>query len=395
MQDSKLIFLLSLPRSGSTMTQKILGAHSEIYTCSEPWLLLNPLSGIKGQGTWANYNHTLATKASQEFINNIPDGGKEIYYKSLRNCYCELYSSYLEKENKSHFLDKTPRYYNILPELLNIFPRAKVILLYRNPLATLVSIIDTWVKPGLSQFSAYRNDLIDGVDILSKHSLDYENVIKVTYENLIAYPEETIGALCDYIELPFEQSMLDYGVINGSKWSLGDQDTVYSMTEPNSKYQNKWIEKLSDPDIWHIACQYMEFIGKEKFESLGYDYKLNQKILRQNTPVDISSDLDLFKLLFGQQSWPSNISVNGEEKIVKDNDISTHSDTVYERVINFSRQHDELDFVKQNMADLSKEFNLLKNDYNKIVKSHGIGRMLTLSTSLLRLLISDRKKNIQ
>lgn len=59
MTDKNLIFLISLPRSGSTLTQKILGAHSAIYTRSEPWIMLNPLYSLKQEGIDAIYNKQL------------------------------------------------------------------------------------------------------------------------------------------------------------------------------------------------------------------------------------------------------------------------------------------------------------------------------------------------
>jgi hypothetical protein len=42
-----LIFLISQPRAGSTLTQAILGSHRDIYTLSEPWLMLHPIYALR------------------------------------------------------------------------------------------------------------------------------------------------------------------------------------------------------------------------------------------------------------------------------------------------------------------------------------------------------------
>jgi len=49
-QGSNLIFILSLPRSGSTLLQRILGGHSQVHTVAEPWLMLNPLYALRETG---------------------------------------------------------------------------------------------------------------------------------------------------------------------------------------------------------------------------------------------------------------------------------------------------------------------------------------------------------
>ena len=391
MQDSNLIFLLSLPRSGSTMTQKVLGTHSNIFTCSEPWLLLNPLSVINNQGIWAKYNNRLAINASQEFIKNIPGVGKEFYYESLRKCYCSIYNSYLNKENKSYFLDKTPRYYNILPELIDIFPNAKIILLYRNPLAVLVSIIETWIKPKHSHLSSYRIDLMEGVDILSKYTECENNIIRVQYEKFLVNPNESFRNLCQFLEIPFERNMIDYGGSNENKWNYGDQDTVYSQKAPDNKYQNKWIEALSDPDVWSIVNQFIEYIGKNKFESLGYDFEDNKKLLNENKPTGVASKLDLFKQLYGLQEWGGVESIPSNLYSSNNSEYCSYNDDVKEQKNYITSLEGEKEYLSKKLTKVSNEFYVLRNDYVNIIESYKIYRMINIFASFLRRFITAVK----
>ena len=66
------IFLISQPRAGSTLLQRMLHEHSKIATVGEPWFLLPALKDdfeLK-VGRKANYDKKLANLAIKEFISN-------------------------------------------------------------------------------------------------------------------------------------------------------------------------------------------------------------------------------------------------------------------------------------------------------------------------------------
>ena len=151
-----LIFIISQPRAGSTLLQRMLSGHPDIATAAEPWLLLHPLYGLRQHGIQAEYNSQWAFKAVRAFLAEHADGA-ETYRDGLRAFAATVYGAALARQGKRIFLDKTPRYYFIIPELRTLFPQASVILLLRNPLAVLHSILTTWVKgdwPRLAQHAA-------------------------------------------------------------------------------------------------------------------------------------------------------------------------------------------------------------------------------------------------
>jgi transposase-like protein len=75
-KEEQLIFLISQPRSGSTLTQKLLGAHSQIYTRSEPWLMLHPAYSLKREGLYSEYDIELEKTAFNGFIEDLPNGNQ-------------------------------------------------------------------------------------------------------------------------------------------------------------------------------------------------------------------------------------------------------------------------------------------------------------------------------
>src|SRR3990167_3896480 len=115
-----LIFLISQPRSGSTLLQLMLSGHPDIATTSEPWIALHPVYSLKNSGIDTVYNSNLALSALRDFLKH--NGVDEEFYKEqIASFLMNLYNLAIKHQNKKIFLDKTPRYYHIINEIMDIF----------------------------------------------------------------------------------------------------------------------------------------------------------------------------------------------------------------------------------------------------------------------------------
>ncbi len=356
---NNMIFLISQPRSGSTLTQRILGSHSEIYTQSESWILLHPLFAFKDKGIYTEYDIHLYQKAANDFINLLP-GGKDEYLHGLGNMYQALYKSMLIKKKRKYFLDKTPRYYLIIDELMELFPEAKYIILLRNPLDVLTSILTTWVGERLYNLSSYRIDLIDAVNILNEAIKNYRDRIFIFhYEDLLVEQHTLIKRLCDYIGVEYEESMLQYNETCQGKWDYGDQGKVYNEPFIDSKNTDKWIEQARNPQVWRLLYDYMKFIGKENFDRLGYDYDENLKMLISIKPLD---DNILFRKTLGFDSLVDSVTDyffgNDELKTV----IQDKEWEITEREYELIKTGKELGSVKRENETLFSELQQKKKE---------------------------------
>lgn len=290
MRDDQLIFMISLPRSGSTMLQKILGAHSEIYTRSEPWLMLHPLHALKSEHIQARYNASLAEAGVRDFISGLPEGGESFYYQRLRECYLSIYEPYLQSSGKSRFLDKTPRYYEIFDELQHTFPNAKFIILYRNPLAVLNSILETWIKGRFELLKNYKGDLEQGVEFLSRDFSSYSNTYCIRYEELLSSPEEQTRLLFDFLQLDFDPECIHYGKAPTEQWLYGDPKTVYEKSSPDAMHADGWLNQLSNPESYTLISDYLRQLGKNCVDGLGYDFNQLEALLKEAGRVYSHSD---------------------------------------------------------------------------------------------------------
>src|SRR3954464_9285160 len=136
---ANLVFILSTPRAGSTLLGAILGNHSRLFSPNEPWLLLalHSLTEEKSRaGAWSNEH--LAALALRDLLSEAQ------FREACRAFALSAYNQKLEQAGKLIFIDKTPRYGQILPFLDELFPDAKKIWLQRNPLDVAVSFASMW-----------------------------------------------------------------------------------------------------------------------------------------------------------------------------------------------------------------------------------------------------------
>ena len=88
----QLLFLISPPRSGSTMLQRMLASHSQIHTHPEPHLL-TPLHYLGYYATVdaAPYDHVNAARALREFTEELPGGELlRVWERVPRACLAEV-----------------------------------------------------------------------------------------------------------------------------------------------------------------------------------------------------------------------------------------------------------------------------------------------------------------
>ena len=285
MNEEQLVFLISQPRSGSTLTQKLLGAHSNIYTRSEPWLMLHPIYALKDKGISTEYSHHLGRIALNSFIEGLPDE-KETYERELKAFYLKLYSYYLKGTQYRYFLDKTPRYYLIIDELMELFPKSKFVILIRNPISVLGSIIQTWTKQNWSMLSNYKCDLISAIDMIDKVASEHrENMYILHYEEIVSNPKDVLDKVFKFLDLEFEEEVLDYCKNNSEKWDLGDQGDVYEKSGVSAENMTKWQDELGDPQYWRVMYDYLLDIGEEKLNRLGYNFSHTLELLEQQMPA--------------------------------------------------------------------------------------------------------------
>lgn len=267
----KLLFIFSLPRSGSTLLQRLLSCHPNIATISEPWILLPLLTLFqKDCRIFSEFSIRFQRKALFDFLSKISNSNK-LYFSAVRKFALTLYAK-LASQDTRYVLDKTPRYYLIIDEIFNTFPDAKYIFLFRHPLAIMASVCQTFFRGNLISFK-YSIDVFKGPFLLTQGYKKYSNKsFVVHYENLVNQPEKLIKELCDYLEIEYHSTILEkFGKIN-IKGIMGDKK-CYNSDKIFKDSIYKWKKFFATPLRKKFAKNYLNYLGEEVISIMGYDYK--------------------------------------------------------------------------------------------------------------------------
>ena len=262
MSNLRPVFLVSLPRSGSTLLQKMLTVSPEIHSVSEPWLILPLAFMLRRDGMLTWYNHEIFSQAIRDFIKMLPNGLRD-FYSAVEHFIESLYLKTGPEATARYFLDKTPRYYLILPFLKEAFPNARFIFLFRNPLEVLSSILMTWHNGRLIIDKVYV-DLFRGPVALSKgYDLLRDRSVAVYYEDLVKSPETELKKICSHLQIGFDPTMVvDYKSVKFAG-TTGDQKSINEFDRISTAPVGKWKSTLNTAYRKRFCKRYVESLGDE------------------------------------------------------------------------------------------------------------------------------------
>lgn len=271
----QLIFLISPPRSGSTMLQHMLESHSAIQGLPEPHVL-PPLKflGYYEQVSRADYDAVNCSLALHEFVEHLP-GGENDYLDALRAYVLHLYdrARSIGGEGKRYFLDKTPM--NVLHWrfMVKLFPKAKYIILARHPVAILDSIARTFYD---GDYAHLMDDAYTPAPYVQRIAEFMRSKAVpfhfVKYETLLESPDDQARAMLEFLGLEMEDTVVEYGRVKHVTGSMGDPMTVTSRKRPDPKLAYRWAAALAAaPNDRRLAEQVINELDADDVAIFGYD----------------------------------------------------------------------------------------------------------------------------
>ena len=196
--DQDPIFVLGMPRSGSTLVEQIISSHSQVDGTQE-------LPNI--------------IKIASELNSNNPNTYPEILKELNELNLTEIGNNYLSettwaRKNAPFFIDKMPNNFIHIGLIKTILPNAKIIDTRRDPMDTCFSCYKQFFARGqlftycLEDLGNYYTDYIKAMN--HWHNVYGKDIFTVHYDNVINKTEETIRELIDYCNLPFEKKCLEF-----------------------------------------------------------------------------------------------------------------------------------------------------------------------------------------
>lgn len=279
---AKPAFIFSLPRSGSTLLQRIIGAHPSVTTVSEPWILLPLFYMRSGEGMYTEYDHKSYLDASADFANHLPNGERD-FEKAAHSYAMSLYQK-VASEDASVFLDKTPRYHLISDRITSIFEDAKFVFLWRNPISIVASLLN--MKETRSwNIGQYEVDLYKGFRNLVDTYRNSKSTYSLKYENLVSSPEKEVRKVFEYLDLEYDKKVLKNFDRVELKGGFGDKKGTNKYNKINKETLEKWTETIKNPVRKKWVKSYIKWIGRKDLNLIGYDL---DEMLHQVDQVPIS-----------------------------------------------------------------------------------------------------------
>ena len=263
------VFVLSLPRSGSTLLQRMLATHPEVATASEPWVLLPQLYALRERGAVAEYGHRTAARAIADFSDALP-GGRAAYLAEVRRSVTALYEQ--AAGEAAWFLDKTPRYHLVVDEIMALFPDARFVFLWRNPLAVAASMIESFGH-GHWNLDRYDVDLHGGLDrLIAAHERGDPRTVAIRFEDLVADPVAGTRTVFELLDLDPAMASAESFAGTSLNGRMGDRTGTASYTEISGEPVDRWRGTMANPLRKRWCAVYLRSLGPERLGAMGYDF---------------------------------------------------------------------------------------------------------------------------
>ena len=194
------VFVVGLPRTGTTLTERILSSHSQVASLGETEFMQMTLRRASGVETVDKMNAEVIEAVAQKNITLISEG----YLKAV---------SY-RLGDKPMFIDKLPFNYLYLGFIAKAYPNARIVHLRRNPLDSCFAMykqVFTWAYKFSYTLESLGQYYV-AYDRLCNHWRDVlkGRQIEIEYESLVADQEGEIRALLEKMGLGFEDACLNF-----------------------------------------------------------------------------------------------------------------------------------------------------------------------------------------
>ncbi len=294
----KPVFIFSLPRTGSTLLQRVLATHRSISTTSEPWILLPFLYSTKENGVFSEYHHRNATTAIKDFSRELPNGLDD-YREALQHFALSLYSK-VSRKGSIYFLDKTPSYSLVAQEIIELFPQGKFIFLWRDPIAVISSIISSFGSRGTWNLYEYKAFLYKGLrNLFDVYEANAGSVCSIRYEDLVTDFEASCGKIFEYLDLDFDPNSLHGFTKVTLKGQFGDPTGVKKYDSISTESLDQWKRCLSNPLRKMWARRYIRWIGEHRLSVTGYDMREMLERIDSAEPGYSNLLSDVPRMIFG------------------------------------------------------------------------------------------------
>ncbi len=196
------IFVLGLPRTGSTLLEQILSSHSQVDGTLELPNILSLSQRLRRRGRQSD------ASGYPEILLELSEAELEQFGKQY------IDDTRIHRRDAPFFIDKMPNNFRHIGLIHLILPNAKIIDARRQPMACCFS--------GFKQLFAEGQEFTYGLEEVGAYYRDYVQlmdhwddvlpgkVLRVQYEDVVANIDTQVRRMLDYCGLPFEEACVNF-----------------------------------------------------------------------------------------------------------------------------------------------------------------------------------------
>ena len=201
--NKKLIFIVGLPRSGTTLAHQILAAHSKVYGADEMVILDRFMQKNIRENNNKNFNY---------LFENFNNANEKNLKKIIENYFSKI--NYI-KTNKNIILDKNPLNFQWLGFIKILFPNSKIIHCTRNLKDTALSLYKNAFEINSIVWSNNQDDIVKYISIYLDLMKFWEKklpnfIYNLNYEKLIENKVNEIRKILNFCNLEWEDDCLNF-----------------------------------------------------------------------------------------------------------------------------------------------------------------------------------------
>jgi tetratricopeptide (TPR) repeat protein len=200
---SNIIFIVGMPRSGTSMVEQIISSHSKVKGLGE----LNFLSE-----SFDSFFPNIYYKDFEKLINN---SNKQLFVNIGERYLQKINNVKIAKKTYLYFTDKNPLNFKLIGLIYACLPAAKIIHCKRSPQDTCLSIFKNYFSQKVMPWAYNEIELaryyLTYEELMSHYTVLLDNFIHtVDYKDLVTRPNEKIRELIQFCNLEWEDSCIDF-----------------------------------------------------------------------------------------------------------------------------------------------------------------------------------------
>jgi Sulfotransferase family len=224
------LFIVSMWRAGSSLLYALLNKHPQVAVTFEAdlWLLRSVFRKPTGHREWAERWEfwNLAFSRHGMTVDDLPRG-----IRDYRAAFTAFHRAYALRKGATIWGDKSPNYYDSLSALARLFPKARFIVVWRDPMAT-ANAVARGAQVG-SHFHQRRGGQLRGLigNQILKSEVDHllsigQPICQVTYEALTSNTAKVMEEICRFLDIPYSDQLADLRDADRSAISDGEHHAM-------------------------------------------------------------------------------------------------------------------------------------------------------------------------